>query len=284
MYLIRQNEKLAPTIHRLVVEAPLVAQHARPGQFVIVRVNEKGERIPLTISDYRPGEGTITLIVQSVGRTTRLLARLRPGMGIQDVLGPLGQPAKIRPVQHIACVAGGVGAAIIYPEARAYKEHGSHVYTLFGARTRQLLFYQRELEEVSDLVRYATDDGSFGYHGLVTDLLTALIAERTLEHVIAVGPLPMMKAVAGVTKEAGIPTTVSLSPIMIDGTGMCGGCRVRIAGRLKFACVDGPEFDAHEVDYEDLGRRLAYYRSQEELSCRLEQEIENERTQYERGR
>jgi len=260
-------KQLAPEIKRIIVSAPAIAQKAEPGQFVIVRVYEGGERIPLTISDFDRAAGTISLVVQEVGKTTRLLGSLEAGDNIKDVLGPLGCPAAIEKVGTVVCVAGGVGTAIIYPEARKHKQAGNTVITLVGARTHDLLFYKDELSQVSDELRFATDDGSYGHHGFVTDLLADMLEQRHIDEVIAIGPLPMMKAVSDLTKQYGVKTVVSLNPIMIDGTGMCGGCRVSVGGTTKFACVDGPEFDAHLVDFDELIARTQQYRREERLSA-----------------
>ncbi|NMB25291.1 MAG: sulfide/dihydroorotate dehydrogenase-like FAD/NAD-binding protein [Firmicutes bacterium] len=256
MYRILSKTNIASNIDRYIIEAPDVAAKAQPGQFVVLRLHELGERIPISISDWNAKDGTLTLVVQTVGRTTEQMAQLQAGDCIQDVLGPLGNPALIEPVGTVACVAGGVGTAIIYPEAREHHRVGNRVITLVGARSREHLFYQEELAEVSQRLVVATDDGSHGYKGFVTDLLRQVIDDGTyLDQVIAIGPIPMMQAVAELTKRYDIKTVVSLNTIMMDGTGMCGACRVRIGDEIKFCCVDGPEFDAHLVDFEALLQR-----------------------------
>lgn len=256
MYRILSKTNIASNIDKYIIEAPDVAAKAQPGQFVVLRLHELGERIPISISDWDAGKGTITLVVQAVGHTTEQMAGLQPGDCIRDVLGPLGNPAIIKPVGTVACIAGGVGTAIIYPEAREHHRVGNRVITLVGARSREHLFYQEELAEVSQRLVVATDDGSYGYKGFVTDLLRQVIDDGTyLDQVIAIGPIPMMQAVAELTKRYDIKTVVSLNTIMMDGTGMCGACRVRIGDEIKFCCVDGPEFDAHLVDFESLLQR-----------------------------
>ncbi len=260
MYKILSKGNIAPNVNRYIIAAPEVAAKVEPGQFVVLRLHERGERIPISISDWDRDAGTITLIVQTVGHTTEQLAAMNVGDTILDLLGPLGKPAVIEPVGTIACVAGGVATAIIYPEARKHKEIGNRVLTLVGARSREHLFYQEELAAISDRVLVATDDGSYGHKGFVTDLLQQVINDGThLDQVIAIGPIPMMQAVAELTKRYDIKTVVSLNPIMMDGTGMCGACRVRIGDEIKFCCTDGPEFDGHLVDFASLMRRSRLY-------------------------
>lgn len=260
MYKILSKGNIAPNVNRYIIAAPEVAAKVEPGQFVVLRLHERGERIPISISDWDRDAGTITLIVQNVGHTTEQLAAMNVGDTILDLLGPLGKPAVIEPVGTIACVAGGVATAIIYPEARKHKEIGNRVLTLVGARSREHLFYQEELAAISDRVLVATDDGSYGHKGFVTDLLQQVINDGThLDQVIAIGPIPMMQAVAELTKRYDIKTVVSLNPIMMDGTGMCGACRVRIGDEIKFCCTDGPEFDGHLVDFASLMRRSRLY-------------------------
>jgi ferredoxin--NADP+ reductase len=259
MYRILSSERLAPTIARLIVRAPLVARKRRAGQFVIVRVDEGGERIPLTIVDADALTGTITLVVQAVGRTTRLLLAKRAGDGISDVLGPLGTPTPVERFGEVACVGGGVGTALLLPIARALAGAGNRVHTVLGGRSRELVILEREMRACSSSLRITTDDGSHGRRGVVTDALRELLDERRIDAAYAIGPLPMMRAVAERTRPTGLPTWVSLNAIMVDGTGMCGGCRVSVGGRMKFACVDGPEFDAHQVDFEELMRRNRGY-------------------------
>ncbi|MCK9222711.1 MAG: sulfide/dihydroorotate dehydrogenase-like FAD/NAD-binding protein [Limnochordia bacterium] len=264
MYLVRKSEEIGPQIQRIEVEAPLIAKKVKPGQFVVIRTDEAGERIPLTVASADQQEGTITLVVQRVGKTTKKLASLKVGEQIKDVAGPSGMPADIRYFGTVVCVSGGVGNAIIYPEAKAFKEAGNRVLTLIGARSQAHYFFTDELEKVSDEVFYATDDGSFGHQGFVTDLLSELIAQgETIDLVVAIGPIMMMRAVAKVTEAKRIKTIVSLNPLMVDGTGMCGCCRVTVDGQVKFACVDGPEFDAHKVDFDELLARNLQYAEEE---------------------
>ncbi len=260
VYRIVAKDNIAPNIGKCIIKAPDVAAKALPGQFVVLRLHEKGERIPFSISDWDRKVGTITLIVQAVGHTTEQLANMNTGDHILDLLGPLGQPAVIEPVGTIACVAGGVATAIIYPEARQHSAVGNRVLSLVGARSQEHLFYHEELASISERVLVATDDGSYGHKGFVTDLLRQVIDDGThLDQVVAIGPIAMMQAVAELTKRYGIKTVVSLSPIMVDGTGMCGACRVTVGDETKFCCTDGPEFDGHLVDFAALLRRSRLY-------------------------
>jgi ferredoxin--NADP+ reductase len=259
MFGILEATPLGPTITRYRVEAPLVARKRQAGQFVIVRVAEGGERIPLTIVDGDPGTGAITLVVQAVGKTTRQMSALRAGDALADVLGPLGNPTPLVQGKAAACVGGGVGTAELLPIARALRAAGNSVHSIVGARTGDLLILEREMAECSDSLALTTDDGSRGRHGQVTGALQELIAARRIDAVYAIGPLPMMRAVAELTRPLGLHTVASLNTIMVDGTGMCGGCRVTIGGQMKFACVDGPEFDAHAVDFDELLRRSRMY-------------------------
>ena len=260
MFRIIDAAFIAPSVKRFCIEAPRIARKHRAGQFVIVRVTETGERIPLTIAEADLEAGTITLIVQGVGKTTRMLNDLGGGGVVADVAGPLGMPSDIRRYGTVVVIGGGVGTAIAYPTAVALGEAGNHVIAIVGGRTKEYVILEDELRAVCDEVYPTTDDGSYGFHGFVTQQLQALIDEgRTLDLVIAIGPIPMMRAVAEVTRPHGIHTVVSLNPIMVDGTGMCGGCRVSVGGETKFACVDGPEFDAHLVDFDLLARRNRAY-------------------------
>jgi len=267
------KQHLGPDILRMDVRHPKLARKARPGHFVILRVAEDGERFPLTIADRDPEAGTISLIFAVVGKSTTLLARLGEGDAILDLVGPLGVPSEIETFGRTLCVGGGIGAAPLYPIAKALKEAGNHVTAVIGARSKDLIILEKEFRAFADEVHVATDDGSYGRAGFVTDVIGDLLAEgRTFDKAWAIGPVPMMQAVSGVTREAGIPTLVSLNPIMVDGTGMCGGCRVIVGGEVRFACVDGPEFDGHLVDYESLGRRLTTYRDRERRdheACRI---------------
>jgi ferredoxin--NADP+ reductase len=281
MYKIIEARTLAENIRLFQIEAPKIALKRKPGQFVIVRINETGERIPLTIADSDSKNGTVTIIVQAVGKTTTQLNRLKTGDSIQDIVGPLGQPSHIENFGTAVSIGGGVGTAIAYPTAVGLKKVGNYVITINGARTKDLVILEKEMKAVSDEAYITTDDGSYGYHGFVTDMLQKLIDDgKKLDFVLAIGPIPMMKAVADVTRPHKIHTVVSLNPIMIDGTGMCGGCRVTVGGETKFACVDGPEFDAHHVDFKILTDRNRMYREYEKKSmdrfaheCKLEKQM-----------
>jgi glutamate synthase (NADPH/NADH) small chain len=259
---------LTPEIAWLQVEAPEVAKHWKPGQFVIIRPTEESERIPLTIVDGDEATGSITLVVQAVGKTSRATVRLEVGDRLADLLGPLGQAASIEKVGNVLCVAGGVGVAELLPVARAFREAGNHVTALCGARSSAQIILDVELRSAADEVLWATDDGTAGLHGTVVDLMRAWRAGNacTLGTAHVIGPIPMMRAAAGVTREWAVPTYASLNPIMVDGTGMCGGCRVTVGGKVRFACVDGPEFDAHQVDFDELTRRTRAYLEQERIS------------------
>jgi ferredoxin--NADP+ reductase len=259
MYEILSARWLAPEIKLFALRAPRVARRQQPGQFVIVRVHERGERIPLTIADADATAGTITLVVQGVGKTTRLLNERQPGDAILDVVGPLGQPSEVRRFGHVVVVGGGVGTAIAWPTSRALKAAGNRVTAIVGGRSRALVILEDEMRAASHVLRVTTDDGSYGDRGVVTDTLRTVLAAGPADRVLAIGPVPMMRAVAEATRPHGIPTLVSLNSIMVDGTGMCGGCRVVVAGESRFACVDGPEFDAHQVDFDVLVQRNAMY-------------------------
>jgi ferredoxin--NADP+ reductase len=259
---ILTREVLAPDVVRFWIDAPVVARKRRPGQFVIIRLNEDGERIPLTIADADSQEGTIVLVVQAVGKTTSDLVSLAPGCHIHDIAGPLGRPSDLVDHGTAVCVGGGVGAAVIHPIARALADLGVDVISVLGARSAEHLIFADELTAFSELL-VCTDDGSAGRQGLVTDVLETLLATRNVDVVYAAGPVPMMRAVAAVTSRGAVRTIVSLNPIMVDGTGMCGGCRVTVGGTMRFACVDGPEFDAHGVDFDELVDRLTIYREAE---------------------
>lgn len=266
MFPIVEARFLAPDVKLFRIEAPRVARKRLAGQFVIVRIHEEGERIPLTIADSSLADGTVTLIVQGVGKTTKLMNRLGRGDALLDLVGPLGKPTEIERFGTVAVVGGGVGTAIAYPSAVALKKAGNRVVSILGARTADLLILEEEMNAVSDLLIVTTDDGTHGLHGFVTQALGDRITSEPIDRVYAIGPIPMMKAVADLTRPFGIPTVVSLNPIMVDGTGMCGGCRVLVGGESRFACVDGPEFDAHEVDFRVLLQRNAAYRAEEKAS------------------
>jgi ferredoxin/flavodoxin---NADP+ reductase len=258
---------LAPGIKRFVLEAPRIARKQKPGQFVILRIHEEGERIPVTIENSDPERGTVNIVVQSVGKTTHLLNSLNTGDQILDVVGPLGKPSEIANYGTVVVIGGGVGAAMAYPTAAALKRAGNRVLAIVGARTKDLVILESEMRAVSDALMITTDDGSYVDKGFVTDKLRQLIENGTrIDLVVAVGPIVMMKAVAEMTRRENIRTVVSLNPIMIDGTGMCGGCRVLIDGKSEFACVDGPEFDAHRVNFEVLVQRNSMYRDAEQRS------------------
>jgi ferredoxin/flavodoxin---NADP+ reductase len=256
---------LSENIVKTVLEAPEIAKKRKAGQFVILMIDEKGERIPLTIVDSDPAKGTLTIIYQVVGKTTDQLARLEVGDIIQHVLGPLGHPTEIDGIETAVCVGGGVGIGVLYPIAKALKEKGTRVISIIGARTKDLLILEEESRSASDELYVTTDDGSYGQHGFVSDVLKGIIASGLkIDRVFAIGPVPMMRVVANVTRPHSIKTLVSLNPIMVDGTGMCGACRVTVGGKTKFTCVDGPEFDGHEVDFGLLMSRLRMYIDQEQ--------------------
>jgi len=266
MFRIVRATPLAPGVNEIELEAPRIAKKQQPGQFVIIRIHDHGERIPLTIKGSDPERGTITLVVQAVGKTTTLLNELEAGDGILDVAGPLGKPSEIENFGRCVVVGGGVGTAIALPTARALKDAGNRVTAILGARTEDLIILESQLRESSDELFVMTDDGSYGGKGLVTDKLAELIAGGDVDYVLAIGPVPMMRAVAEATRPHGIKTIVSLNSIMVDGTGMCGGCRVAVGDESKFACVDGPEFDAHQVDFQVLMQRNSMYREYEKQS------------------
>ena len=264
MHPITEARFLAPDIKLFRVVAPRVARKQQAGQFVIVRLHDHGERIPLTIAGSNPDDGTIVLIVQGVGKTTKLMNRLEAGDAILDVVGPLGHASKVQRYGTVVVMGGGVGTAIAYPVAKAMKEAGNTVVSIVGARSKEYVILEQEVRATSDETYITTDDGSYGDRGFVTARLQALLdAGRTVDLLLAIGPVPMMAAVAEMTRWHGIKTVVSLNSIMVDGTGMCGGCRVITSGKPKFACVDGPEFDAHEVDFQVLARRNNAYRDAE---------------------
>ena len=274
MFEIVKKRELNPTVTLMEVAAPLIAKKAEPGQFIIQRVDGEGERIPLTVADYDREKGTVTIIFQIVGGTTMRLNALREGECIHDFVGPLGEPSKVGGLKKVAVVGGGVGCAIAYPVAKKLHALGAQVHSVVGFRNRELVILEEEFKAVSDVFKMMTDDGSYGEKGLVTDALRALIeAGNAYDEVIAIGPVPMMKFVSLLTKEYAIKTTVSMNPIMIDGTGMCGCCRLTVGGKTKFACVDGPDFDGHEVDFDELSKRASTYREFEgrerELACNL---------------
>lgn len=275
---------MAPGTTRFEIQAPRIARRAKPGQFVIVRVDEQGERIPLTVAERHPDKGAIAIVFQAVGYSTRQMEKMEVGDSLADVLGPLGQPTEIRHYGRVACVAGGLGIAFMFPEITGFAEAGNEIISILGARSKDLLFYVDEIRQLSKQVHICTDDGTAGIHGLVTDILRGLLEKgEHFDYCIATGPLPMMRATVALTKEFNLPTLVSLDPIMVDGTGMCGACRVTVAGQVKFACVDGPDFDGHQVDFDELAKRKRAFFEEEEI-CRLQlaaDKLEQERAKEE---
>ena len=274
MYQIVKRQILNSAVTEIEIDAPLIARKAEPGQFIILRVDENGERIPLTIADYDRERGTITLIFQVVGATTQKLNQLAVGDSLHDLVGPLGKPSQIEGLKKVAVVGGGVGCAIAYPIAKKLKENRAIVHSITGFRSSDIIILEESFQKVSDKLVIMTDDGSNGRKGLVTDALKELLdAGEKYDEVIAIGPLIMMKFVCKLTREYGVKTTVSMNPIMIDGTGMCGGCRLTVGGETKFACVDGPDFDGHLVDFDEAIKRSSMYRETEqhrrEEACRL---------------
>ncbi|UCF32070.1 MAG: sulfide/dihydroorotate dehydrogenase-like FAD/NAD-binding protein [bacterium] len=264
MYKIKEKVSLAHDVHSMIVEAPYIAKKALPGQFVILRYGEAGERIPLTIADSDPDDGTITLVFQEVGKSTMVLGGLSAGDSLDDVVGPLGVPSHIEKLGMVVCIGGGIGIAPVHPVARALKEAGNRVVSILGSRTKDLLIMEEEMVKASTEVLLCTDDGSYGKKGFVTTVLEELIEKgEPIDQVVAIGPVPMMEAVSKLTKPYAIKTLVSLNPIMVDGTGMCGACRVTVGGETKFVCVDGPDFDGHLVDFNELRLRQRMYLKEE---------------------
>ena len=272
MYKIIEKKKLAPKIYIMKIEAPRVAKAAKPGQFIILRIDEKGERIPLTIADYDSEKGTVSIVFQALGGSTNKMSQFNEGDYFEDFVGPLGMPSELikediekLKKERIVFIAGGVGTAPVYPQVKWLGERGVKVDVIIGCKSKEYLIFEEEMKKYAKNVYVATDDGSYGYKGLVTGLLKELVQVKGIKYdrAIAIGPLIMMKFLAALTKELSIKTIVSLNPIMVDGTGMCGACRVTIAGQIKFACVDGPEFDGHKVDFDEVMRRQAMYKSEE---------------------
>ena len=267
-YKIVKKADLNSQIYLMEIEAPLVARKAAPGQFVILRIDEKGERVPFTIADFDKEKGTVTVIIQAVGKTTRDLSKLNEGDTILDFAGPLGMPTPLEGLEKVAVIGGGLGTAIAYPQAKKLKELGAEVTAISGFRSKEYIILEDEMNSVSDKLIITTDDGSNGLQGFVTDRLREeLESGEKYDEVIAIGPLVMMRAVCNLTKEFGIPTTVSMNPVMIDGTGMCGGCRVIVGGETKFACVDGPDFDGHKIDWDAAIKRQQMFKAYEKRSC-----------------
>lgn len=281
MFYILEKVVLNSSITKMVVSAPYIAKKAKAGQFIILRVNEYGERIPLTIADYDREKGTVTIIYQKVGKTTMLLDELNEGDCILDFIGPLGKASELEGYKNVAVIGGGAGCAIAYPQAKALHEMGAHVDVITGFRNKDLIILEDDMRDISDNLFVMTDDGSNGNKGFVTDALLNQIKNGTnYDLVVAIGPLPMMKAVSELTKNFGIKTIVSMNPIIIDGTGMCGGCRLTVAGKTKFACVDGPDFDGHEVDFDETIKRLSTYKIEENrdlsrYNCNLMRGVNN---------
>lgn len=267
-YKIVKKNVLNPQIFLMEVEAPLIAKKAEPGQFIILRIDEYGERVPFTIADFDREKGTVTIIVQIVGKTTRDLAEVPEGSELLDFAGPLGMPTPLEGIKKVAVIGGGLGTAIAYPQAKKLHNLGADVTVITGFRDKDLIILEDELKKVSNKLIITTDDGSNGVQGFVTDRLKELLdAGEKFDEVIAIGPLVMMRAVCNVTKEYGIKTTVSMNPVMIDGTGMCGGCRVIVGGETKFACVDGPDFDGHQIDWDSAMKRSRMFKEYEHRSC-----------------
>lgn len=263
------KDELSSDVTQMELIAPEISNRTKPGQFIVLRVDEFGERFPLTITDSDPKKGTVEIIFQKVGKSTNELGELQVGDEILDVLGPLGKPSEIKKYGTVVCVGGGVGTAEIIPEVRAYKEAGNKVISIVGARTKDLLILLDELNKLSDELIVTTDDGSYGEKGVVTDPLKRILEREKVGKVLAVGPIIMMKFVAKLTKEYDVKTSASLNPVMVDGTGMCGSCRVTVGGEVKFACVDGPEFDAHLVDFDELQARNNRFLAEEKHSCKI---------------
>ena len=261
--IVRREEMAQGTVILNEIEAPMIARKAIPGQFVILKANENGERIPLTMAEIDPDKGTITVIYMVVGKSTALFKTLNVGQGYKDVIGPLGKPTHLERLGTVVCVGGGTGVAVLHPITRGLKDIGNHVIGIIGARTKDLLILEDQMRHVSHELHVCTDDGSYGHHGFVTDVLKTVLEKEDVKLVVGIGPVPMMKFLSLVTKDYNVKTLVSLNPIMVDGTGMCGGCRVTVNGETKFACVDGPEFDGHQVDYDELMLRLQAYAEQE---------------------
>ena len=269
MFEILAKKEHNESVCELTLDAPLIAKKVQPGQFVIIRIDEKGERIPLTVADFDREKGTLTIIFQSIGYTTKKLALLNVGDAILDCVGPLGLPTEFGNAKKAIVIGGGVGCAIAYPQAKALYKKGIQTTVIAGFRNKDIVILEEEMRNVSNNYYITTDDGSYGQKGFVTDVLKELLQKESYDLVIAIGPIPMMKFVSLTTKEFGVKTIVSLNPIMIDGTGMCGGCRVTVDGEIKFACVDGPDFDGHLVDFDELMRRNSFYREQEDHICRM---------------
>ena len=264
--ILRREEMANGTVVLNEISAPQIAQKAKPGQFVMLKATETGERIPLTMADTDAKKGTITIIYAVVGKSTALFKSLQVGEKFLDVIGPLGQPTHLDKLGTVVCVGGGTGIAVLHPITRGLKEVGNHVIAIIGARTKDLLILEDKMKAASNELHVCTDDGSYGHHGFVTDVLKNILDKKDVKMVVGIGPVPMMKFLSKLTKEYGVKTLVSLNAIMVDGTGMCGCCRVTVGGETKFACVDGPEFDGHKVDFDELAQRLDAYKDLEKQS------------------
>ncbi len=262
-YEILKKVELCPNQYELTIKAPYITRNAKAGQFIILRVEEEGERIPLTIADFNREKGELTIVYMAVGYTTKKLAKLNVGDEIVDIVGPLGQPTHIKNYGTVVCLAGGYGAAPCYLIAKAFKEAGNKVYMIMGARNKDLIFWHDKMKDACTELYVTTDDGSLGTKGFVTGVMEDIMKREKVDYAIAVGPMPMMRAVAELTRGKGIKTEASMNPIMVDGTGMCGACRVTVGGKVKFACVDGPDFDAHEIDFDEVINRTRIYKDEE---------------------
>lgn len=271
-YKILAKKEICPNQYEITVEAPYVVRNAQAGQFIIFRSDENGERVPLTIADVNKEKGELTLVFMSVGYSTKKLAEFNVGEEIHDIVGPLGKPTDIKKYGTVVCLAGGYGAAPCYLIAKAFKEAGNKVYMIMGARTKELIFWADKMKDACTELYITTDDGSMGEKGFVTQVLEKIMNREKVDYAIAVGPMPMMRAVADLTRDKGIYTEASMNPIMVDGTGMCGACRVTVGGEVKFACVDGPDFDAHKIDFDEVINRTRIYKDQErkrDQNCNL---------------
>lgn len=271
-YKILAKKEICPNQYEITVDAPFVVRNAQAGQFIIFRADENGERVPLTIADVNKEKGELTLVFMAVGYSTKKLAELNVGEEIHDIVGPLGKPTHIKQYGTVVCLAGGYGAAPCYLIAKAFKEAGNKVYMIMGARTKELIFWADKMKDACTELFITTDDGSIGEKGFVTQVLEKIMNREKVDYAIAVGPMPMMRAVADLTRDKGIYTEASMNPIMVDGTGMCGACRVTVGGEVKFACVDGPDFDAHKIDFDEVINRTRIYKDQErkrDQNCNL---------------
>lgn len=276
-YRILSKKELSENLFEIVVDAPYITRRGKAGQFIILRVDENGERIPLTIADINKEKNELTIVFMAIGYTTKKLAKLNVDEEIHDLVGPLGVPTEIKKFGTVVCVAGGYGAAPCYLIAKAFKEAGNKVYMVMGARRKDLIFWKDKMQAASTELFITTDDGSLGRKGFVTQVLKELMQKEKIDHVMAVGPMPMMKAVADLTRSEKIYTVASMNPIMVDGTGMCGACRVTVGGKVKFACVEGPDFDAHQIDFDEVTLRTKIYKQQEDMmrdqNCNLLKQV-----------